>query len=265
MDERILALRASRSPEPPAEPARRRRVAVRRGRRRTTRRRRDRGGGRDRRRGRRAARRCAPTRPGSARCGGCARRAPASRPGWPTAPRRGRAGRTRPSRRTRLGAYLRDFRALLERHGLRGLTYGHFGEGCIHVRIDFDLASRRRRRARSAGSSRRARTWWRGTAARCPASTATGRCALGAAAAHVLAGGDRAVRAVQGRLGPARPDEPRHGRAARTGSTRTCAFAAAARPSDTTTFTYPHDDGDFAQALRRCVGVAQVPRPRRRR
>ncbi|GAA1290480.1 FAD-binding and (Fe-S)-binding domain-containing protein [Saccharothrix xinjiangensis] len=40
----------------------------------------------------------------------------------------------------RLGAYLRDFDALLGRHGRRGVTYGHYGEGCLHVRIDFDLA-----------------------------------------------------------------------------------------------------------------------------
>ncbi|MFJ7156198.1 FAD-binding and (Fe-S)-binding domain-containing protein [Streptomyces sp. NPDC101118] len=39
----------------------------------------------------------------------------------------------------RLGAYLREFRALLAAHGLRGVPYGHFGEGCVHVRIDFDL------------------------------------------------------------------------------------------------------------------------------
>ncbi|MEU3470763.1 FAD-linked oxidase C-terminal domain-containing protein [Streptomyces sp. NPDC006687] len=41
----------------------------------------------------------------------------------------------------RLGAYLREFRALLARYGLRGTPYGHFGEGCVHVRIDFDLVS----------------------------------------------------------------------------------------------------------------------------
>ena len=35
----------------------------------------------------------------------------------------------------RLGAYLRDFDALLARHGLHGLPYGHFGDGCMHVRI----------------------------------------------------------------------------------------------------------------------------------
>ncbi|MFT3877555.1 MAG: FAD-binding and (Fe-S)-binding domain-containing protein [Propioniciclava sp.] len=39
----------------------------------------------------------------------------------------------------RLGAYLRDFDALLRRHGLQGLPYGHFGEGCVHCRIDFPL------------------------------------------------------------------------------------------------------------------------------
>ncbi len=39
----------------------------------------------------------------------------------------------------RLGAYLRDFRALLADHGLRGTPYGHFGDGCVHVRVDFDL------------------------------------------------------------------------------------------------------------------------------
>jgi FAD/FMN-containing dehydrogenase/Fe-S oxidoreductase len=36
-----------------------------------------------------------------------------------------------------LGAYLRDFEALLAGHGLQGLPYGHFGDGCVHVRIDF--------------------------------------------------------------------------------------------------------------------------------
>src|SRR6266545_2300925 len=38
-----------------------------------------------------------------------------------------------------LGDYLRGFDALLGRHGRHGVLYGHFGEGCVHVRIDFDL------------------------------------------------------------------------------------------------------------------------------
>ncbi len=42
----------------------------------------------------------------------------------------------------RLGAYLRGLDELLGRHGLSGASYGHFGEGCMHMRIDFDLFSR---------------------------------------------------------------------------------------------------------------------------
>ena len=41
----------------------------------------------------------------------------------------------------RLGDYLRDFDALLQDRGLEGLPYGHFGDGCVHVRIDFDLVT----------------------------------------------------------------------------------------------------------------------------
>nr|WP_221634309.1 FAD-binding and (Fe-S)-binding domain-containing protein [Nocardioides luti] len=36
-----------------------------------------------------------------------------------------------------LGAWLRDFDALLREHDLDGVPYGHFGDGCVHVRIDF--------------------------------------------------------------------------------------------------------------------------------
>ena len=39
----------------------------------------------------------------------------------------------------RLGDYIRDLRSLYDRHGLRGAMYGHFGQGCIHSRISFDL------------------------------------------------------------------------------------------------------------------------------
>ena len=39
----------------------------------------------------------------------------------------------------RFGAYLREFDALLAGHGRKGAYYGHFGDGCLHVRIDFDL------------------------------------------------------------------------------------------------------------------------------
>jgi FAD/FMN-containing dehydrogenase/Fe-S oxidoreductase len=42
----------------------------------------------------------------------------------------------------KLGPYLRDFRALLKRYEYKGDLYGHFGQGCVHTRIDFDLETR---------------------------------------------------------------------------------------------------------------------------
>jgi FAD/FMN-containing dehydrogenase/Fe-S oxidoreductase len=42
----------------------------------------------------------------------------------------------------RFGSYLREFDRVLARHGRRGVYYGHFGDGCLHVRIDFDLLTR---------------------------------------------------------------------------------------------------------------------------
>jgi len=41
----------------------------------------------------------------------------------------------------RLGDYLREFQALVDRHGYSTSLYGHFGDGCIHARITFDLAT----------------------------------------------------------------------------------------------------------------------------
>ncbi|WP_329126744.1 FAD-binding oxidoreductase [Streptomyces caniferus] len=40
-----------------------------------------------------------------------------------------------------LGSYLRRFMALLHRYELQGAVYGHFGEGCLHVRINFDFTT----------------------------------------------------------------------------------------------------------------------------
>jgi len=42
----------------------------------------------------------------------------------------------------RIGDYLRDYSKLLDRHVLDCALYGHFGQGCIHCRITFDLTSK---------------------------------------------------------------------------------------------------------------------------
>ena len=59
-------------------------------------------------------------------------RTPAGTPAWP-----GWEDSAVPPEK--LGDYLRDLRGLMDRHGLNGLMYGHFGDGCVHVRIDFPI------------------------------------------------------------------------------------------------------------------------------
>ena len=39
----------------------------------------------------------------------------------------------------RVGEYLRDLRGLYNKYGYHASLYGHFGDGCIHCRVDFDL------------------------------------------------------------------------------------------------------------------------------
>lgn len=39
----------------------------------------------------------------------------------------------------RLGRYLRELDALMVEHGVDGLAYGHFGDGCVHLRIDLPM------------------------------------------------------------------------------------------------------------------------------
>jgi len=38
-----------------------------------------------------------------------------------------------------LAAYLRDLYALLAKYELDGIPFGHFGEGCVHLRVSFDF------------------------------------------------------------------------------------------------------------------------------
>jgi len=62
-------------------------------------------------------------------------RTPAGAPAWP-----GWEDSAVPP--SSLGPYLRDLAALMVAHGVDGLLYGHFGDGCVHVRIDFPLRGR---------------------------------------------------------------------------------------------------------------------------
>jgi FAD/FMN-containing dehydrogenase/Fe-S oxidoreductase len=42
----------------------------------------------------------------------------------------------------KLGGYLRDLRKMFAAYGYKGSLYGHFGHGCVHNRINFDLQSK---------------------------------------------------------------------------------------------------------------------------
>jgi FAD/FMN-containing dehydrogenase/Fe-S oxidoreductase len=42
----------------------------------------------------------------------------------------------------KLGGYLRDLRKMMAAYGYKGSLYGHFGHGCVHTRINFDLQSK---------------------------------------------------------------------------------------------------------------------------
>ncbi|MFI6347916.1 FAD-binding and (Fe-S)-binding domain-containing protein [Streptomyces sp. NPDC050560] len=155
----------------------------------------------------------------------------------------------------RLGAYLRDFRALLTQHGLRGTPYGHFGDGCIHVRIDFDLTA-------PAGVARFRRfSEDLADVVVAHGGSLSGEHGDGMARAELLPRmyGPDLVRLFErakalwdpaGLLNPGVLVSP----APLDADLR---FAVLPREPVATAFGYPHDDGDFSAAVRRCVGVAK--------
>ena len=75
-------------------------------------------------------------------------RTPAGAPAWP-----GWEDAAVPPEQ--LGAYLREFEALLARTRSTALAYGHFGDGCVHARIDFPLRSATGAVARRSSTTRR--------------------------------------------------------------------------------------------------------------
>ena len=156
----------------------------------------------------------------------------------------------------RLGAYLRELDEILAAHDLSGTSYGHFGEGCMHIRMDFDLLSDR-------GVAR-----YRSFIAQAAdlvirlGGSVSGEHGDGRARSELLTkmyGADVVALFAQvkhlwdpaGVLNPHVIVDPapldvdirHHGKA----KDRQLA----------TEFTYPQDAGSFAQAQRRCVGVGK--------
>lgn len=155
----------------------------------------------------------------------------------------------------RLGAYLRDFRSLLASHGLRGSPYGHFGDGCIHVRIDFDLLA-----APGVARFRRFSEELADLVASHGGSL-SGEHGDGQARAELLPRmyGAEAVALFARVKGVWDPDGLLNpGMLVRPAPLDTgLRFTHLPREPVPVTFGYPHDGGDFSAAVRRCVGVAK--------
>ena len=73
----------------------------------------------------------------------------------------------------RLGEYLRELAKLAERYGYESALYGHYGQGCVHARWNFDLVTTRGHREVPALPRRGGRPRALSSAARSRASTAT--------------------------------------------------------------------------------------------
>ncbi|WP_369194606.1 FAD-binding and (Fe-S)-binding domain-containing protein [Streptomyces djakartensis] len=155
----------------------------------------------------------------------------------------------------RLGAYLRDFRALMAAHGLRGTPYGHFGDGCIHVRIDFDLltppgVARFRRFSEELAELVVAH-----------GGSLSGEHGDGQARAELLPAmyGPQTVGLFERVKGVWDPDDLLNpGMLVRPAPLDSgLRFAVLPREPVDVAFGYPADGGDFTAAVRRCVGVAK--------
>ncbi|HZP88061.1 MAG TPA: FAD-binding and (Fe-S)-binding domain-containing protein [Burkholderiales bacterium] len=156
----------------------------------------------------------------------------------------------------KLGEYLRKLRELFDRYGYECDLYGHFGQGCVHTRIDFDLET-------AAGIAKfRAFLF---DAARLVVSlggTISGEHGDGQSKAELLPimFGDTLIQAFNAfksiwdpawKMNPGKIVRPyRVDENLRIGTQYD-------PPTPTTHFRYPNDSGSFARTVLRCVGVGE--------
>ncbi len=156
-----------------------------------------------------------------------------------------------------LSTYLRDFKALLARFGYGAALYGHFGEGCIHARINFDLAA--------ADGAARYRAFLEEAAdlvvshgGSLSGEHGDGQCRgelLARMFGEDLCDGFREFKALwdpDGRMNPGKVIDPRP----------LDADLRARTPlqEPATTLRFPDDDGLLSRAVLRCVGVGRCRR-----
>ena len=153
----------------------------------------------------------------------------------------------------KLGPYLRELETLMKKHGVDGIMYGHFGDGCIHVRIDFPLSDRPRVLREFTEDAARLAASYGGTAS---GEHGDGR-ARGellplqySASAISIFGSVKKIFDPENVLNPGVLVDP----APLDADLR----VPAARPlASGLGFSYPDDRGDLSLAVHRCTGVGK--------
>ena len=158
-----------------------------------------------------------------------------------------------------MGNYLRELRPLMEAHGYDGAFYGHFGQGCLHTRINFELTT-----AAGIANYRSFVEEAADLVVRYGGSL-SGEHGDGQSRGELLTrmyGTDlvdafrefKAIWDPTGRMNPGKVvDAYKVDQNLRLG-------ADYRMRAVTTHFKYPDDDGDFGRATLRCVGVGECRR-----
>ncbi len=162
---------------------------------------------------------------------------------------------------SRIGAYVRALRKVMEKHSVTGAMYGHFGQGCIHCRLSFDL------RHADGLAHYRAFMEEAGDLVTSMGGTLSGEHGDGQQRAELLEKqyGPELIQAMREfkliwdprwKMNPGKViDAYRLDEDLKLGTDYN-------PPRPKVTFSYPDDKGDFAHATLRCVGVGKCRVPR---
>ena len=159
----------------------------------------------------------------------------------------------------KLGNYLRDFRNLLNKYHYGCDLYGHFGQGCVHTRIDFDLESRRgieQYRQFGFEAAELVARYGGSLSGEHGDGQSRGEL-LPIMFGHELVDAFREFKRIwdtEGKMNPGRVVDPyRRDQNLRLG-------ASYNPPDPDTHFSFPDDSGTFKRAALRCVGVGKCRR-----
>ncbi|MDQ6643812.1 MAG: heterodisulfide reductase-related iron-sulfur binding cluster, partial [Chloroflexota bacterium] len=159
----------------------------------------------------------------------------------------------------KLGSYLRDLQKLMDSYDYVSALYGHFGQGCVHTRINFDLTSR-------AGINK-FRSFMEKAADMVVGygGSISGEHGDGQARAELLPKmyGPELIQAFRefkavwdpdGKMNPGKVVDPYH-------LDENLRLGTGYHPPQVVThFKFPEDQGSFATATLRCVGVGKCRR-----